>query len=78
MLRKSYLKGLNWEIVSHLLFSLSIVLSDRYLFRSMNNTLADQRFYSYEDLEKRVFLLGLRFFFDKKDLFVKRGNQKRW
>lgn len=44
MLRKSYLKGLNWEIVSHLLYSLSIVLSDRYLFRSMNNILADQSF----------------------------------
>lgn len=77
MLWKSYLKGLNWEIVSHLLYSLGIVLSDRYLFRSMNNTLADQRFYSYEDLEKRVFLLGLRCWFEE-GFFVKRGNQKRW
>ena len=44
---KTYLEMLKWEVLLHPLYSLDIVLSNYYLFRSMAHGLADQQFCSY-------------------------------
>ena len=49
---KTYLEMLKWEILPHPPYTPDIAPSDYYLFRSMAHGLADQKFHSYEDIEK--------------------------
>ena len=49
---KTYPEMLKWEVLPHPPYSPDIVPSDYYLFRMMAHGVADQRFRSYEDIEK--------------------------
>ena len=49
---KNTLKALNWEILSHPLYSPDLAPSDYHLFASMGNSLAEQRFDNFEEVEK--------------------------
>ena len=49
---KTYLETLKWEVLPHSPYSPYIGPSDYYLFRSVAHGLADQKFRSYEDMEK--------------------------
>ena len=49
---KTYLETFEWKVPPHLPYSLDIVPSDYYLFRSMAHGLADQQSRLYEDIEK--------------------------
>ena len=49
---KTYLETLKWKVLPHPQYSPDIAPSDYYLFRSMAHGLADQKFRSYEDIEK--------------------------
>uniref|UniRef100_A0A2M4C4G5 Putative mariner mos1 transposase n=1 Tax=Anopheles marajoara TaxID=58244 RepID=A0A2M4C4G5_9DIPT len=51
---KTYLETLKWDILPHPPYSSDIAPSDYYLFRSMSNDLAEQRFHSYEDIKKWI------------------------
>ena len=51
---KIYLEMLKWEVLSYLLYSPDIALSDYHLFQSMAHGLAEQHFHSYEDAKKWV------------------------
>ena len=49
---KIYLETFKWQVLPHPPYSPDIASSDYYLFRSMTHGLADQKFRSYEDIEK--------------------------
>ena len=46
------LEALCWEVLLYAVYSLSLTLSDYYLFASMGHALGEQRFRSYEDVKK--------------------------
>ncbi|GBP31815.1 Mariner Mos1 transposase [Eumeta japonica] len=54
VLVKTYLKTLDWEVLSHPQYSPDIAPSDYHLFRTMAHALSDQPFTSYEDIKKCV------------------------
>jgi len=62
------LEALNWNVLSHPLYSPDIAPSDYYLFRSMTYGLSEQRFHSYEDTKK----MGRFEFSKRKDVFFRR------
>jgi len=49
---KETIETFNWEILSHAAYSLDLAPSDYYLFASMGHALAEQRFTSYENVQK--------------------------
>ena len=51
---KTYLETLKWEVLPHPPYSPDIAFSDYHFFRSMTHGISEQRFTSYEDLEKWI------------------------
>ncbi|GJQ72117.1 hypothetical protein Trydic_g3213 [Trypoxylus dichotomus] len=49
---KTQLETLKWEVLRHPPYSPDIAPSDHHLFHSMADSLPNQQFRSYEDLEK--------------------------
>ena len=55
------LETLSWEVLPHAAYSLDLAPSDNPLFEWMSHALIEQRFSSYEDMEKKKSLMnGLR------------------
>ena len=51
---KTCLETLKWEVLPHLLYSLDVASLDYHLFRSMAHILADQHFWSYEEVKNWI------------------------
>lgn len=51
---QTYLEMVQWEVLPHPLYSPHIAASDYYLFQSMVHGLSEQRFHSFEEIEKWV------------------------
>lgn len=51
---KNYLENVGWEVLPHPPYSPDIAPSDYYLFNCLNNDLINERFTSFEDIEKWV------------------------
>ena len=49
---KETIEAFSWEILSHAAYSPDLAPSDYYLFASMGHALAEQRFTSYENVQK--------------------------
>ena len=49
---QNYLETLNWEVLSHPVYSPDLAPSDYHLFSSMGHALAERHFDSYEDVRK--------------------------
>ena len=49
---KETIEAFGWEILSHSAYSPDLAPSDYHLFASMGHALAQQRFISYEDVQK--------------------------
>jgi len=69
---KTYLETLKWEVLPHPPYSSDVAPSDYYLFRSMAHGLADQHFWSYEEIKNWI-----RGFASKDDQFFRRGIRTR-
>lgn len=46
---QNYLKEMNWEVLSHPLYSTDITPSNYHLFRSLQSALSGERLNSFED-----------------------------
>ncbi|QQP57921.1 Transposase [Caligus rogercresseyi] len=71
------IESLRWEILQHAVYSPDLAHSNYYLFASMGNALAEQRFTSYEDVRKWID----DWFASKEQQFFWRGIHKlpeRW
>ena len=47
---QNYLETLNWEVLPHAAYSQDLAPFEYHLFSSMGHALAEQHFYSYEDV----------------------------
>ena len=51
---KEILEALQWDVLTHRLYSPDIAPSDYHLFRSMTHGLAEQHFTSYEEAKNKT------------------------
>ena len=51
---KTYLGTLKWEVLPHPPYSPDVAPSNYHLFRSMTHSLADQHFWSYEEVKNWI------------------------